>query len=63
MLVNLTIDIQNIANFVGYSDSLTFSKAFKRFFGMSPKFYREMPADERPIFDRILETRRNDGQE
>jgi AraC family transcriptional regulator of arabinose operon len=63
MLVNLTIDIQNIANFVGYSDSLTFSKAFKRFFGVSPKFYREMPADERPIFDRILETRRNDGQE
>jgi len=63
MLVNLTMDIQNIANYVGYSDSLTFSKAFKRFFGVSPKFYREMPAQERPIFDTIITNRKNDRQE
>ena len=63
MLANLTMDIQDIANYVGYSDSLTFSKAFKRFFGVSPKFYREMPLEERPIFDRILTQRKNDRQE
>ena len=59
MLVSLTMDVQDIANYVGYSDSLTFSKAFKRFFGVSPKFYREMSPEERPIFDTILENRRN----
>jgi AraC-like DNA-binding protein len=57
------MDIQNIANYVGYSDSLTFSQAFKRFFGVSPKFYREMPAQERPIFDTIIANPRNDRQE
>ena len=35
MLVNLTMDVQTIANYVGYADSLTFSKAFKRFFSVS----------------------------
>lgn len=63
MLANLTIEIQTIANYVGYSDSLTFSKAFKRFFGVSPKFYREMSPEERPIFDNILADRRKDRQE
>ncbi len=63
MLANLTLDVQDIANYVGYSDSLTFSKAFKRFFGVSPRFYREMSPEERPIFDTILKNRRNDRQE
>ncbi len=63
MLANLTLDIQHIANYVGYSDSLTFSKAFKRFFGVSPKFYREMPVEERPIFDTIIANRSHDRQE
>ena len=63
MLANLTIDIQEIANSVGYSDSLTFSKAFKRFFGVSPRFYREMPPEERPTFDKLLTIRKNDRQE
>ena len=59
MLANLTMDIQDIANSVGYSDSLTFSKAFKRFFGMSPKHYREMSPEKRPIIDTIITNRRN----
>ena len=63
MLASLTMDVQDIANYVGYSDSLTFSKAFKRFFGISPKFYREMPPEERPTLDDILETRKNNRQE
>lgn len=63
MLANLTLDVQDIANYVGYSDSLTFSKAFKRFFGISPKFYRELPPEERPIFDRISSERKYDRQE
>ena len=63
MLANLTVDIQDIASYVGYSDSLTFSKAFKRFFGVSPKYYREMPVERRPIFDSILSNRKNNRQE
>jgi len=63
MLVNLTMDVQTIANYVGYADSLTFSKAFKRFFSVSPKFYREMPPEERPVFDTVIQNRRNDRQE
>ena len=63
MLANLTIGIQEIASSVGYSDSLTFSKAFKRFFGVSPRFYRDMPPEQRPTFDKVLTNRKNDRQE
>lgn len=57
MLQSLSLSIQDIARYVGYEDSLTFSKAFKRFFGVSPKYYREMPADERPGWDDAVSER------
>lgn len=47
MLETLTMSIQEIAALVGYEDALTFSKAFKRFYGVSPMRYREMTPDER----------------
>ena len=47
MLEMLTMSIQEIAGLVGYEDALTFSKAFKRFYGVSPMRYREMTPDER----------------
>lgn len=50
-LVSTTMSIKEIADQVGYSDQLTFSKAFKNKFGMSPKSYRNYK-DE-------LETRKN----
>lgn len=37
-----SMSIQDIADAVGYVDSFTFSKAFKRHFGKSPSQYREM---------------------
>lgn len=40
MLKNESISIQNIAYTIGYSDSFTFSKAFKRYTGHSPNKYR-----------------------
>lgn len=58
MLLNLTMTIQDIGRFVGYEDSLTFSKAFKRFFGVSPKYYREMPPEARPDLERLIALRR-----
>lgn len=58
MLLNLTMTIQDIGRFVGYEDSLTFSKAFKRFFGVSPKYYREMPPEARPDLEQIIARRR-----
>lgn len=63
MLLNLTMSIQEIARYVGYEDSLTFSKAFKRFFGMSPKYYREMPVDARPDMETIIAARMNKKQQ
>ncbi len=39
-LISTTMSIKEIANQVGYSDQLAFSKAFKNKFGMSPKSYR-----------------------
>lgn len=33
--------VQSIANMVGYKDSFTFSKAFKRYSGASPSYYRK----------------------
>ena len=58
LLQNLEISIQDIAHYVGYDDSLTFSKAFRRFFGVSPKYYRDMPADQRPDLEKIIASRR-----
>ena len=63
MLANLTMDIQDISRAVGYEDSLTFSKVFKRFFGMSPKYYREMPFEERPVIEDIISARNRSRQE
>lgn len=47
MLDTLTMTIQEIASQVGYEDALTFSKAFKRFYGVSPMRYRELSPGER----------------
>lgn len=40
MLADNTISVTDIASHVGYVDTFTFSKAFKRHFGMSPSSYR-----------------------
>ena len=40
-LLNSNYAIQQIANITGYTDAFTFSKAFKRYTGLSPKYYRE----------------------
>lgn len=39
-----TLSIQQVAHYVGYSDEFTFSKAFKRYTGFSPKAYRQLNA-------------------
>jgi AraC-like DNA-binding protein len=39
LLVKNNFSISVIANSVGYSDSFTFSKIFKRYFGTSPSSY------------------------
>ena len=36
------VSIQLISDQVGYSDEFTFSKAFKRYCGFSPKSYRQI---------------------
>ncbi len=59
LLQNLEISIQDVAHYVGYEDSLTFSKAFRRFYGVSPRYYREMPADQRPDMEKIIASRRS----
>jgi len=63
MLLNQAMPVQDIARYVGYEDSLTFSKAFKRFFGVSPKYYRTMPAQARPEMDAIIAARREDTKQ
>lgn len=40
LLVNTTLTIKEISSAIGYTDQLTFSKAFKKKFGVSPKTYR-----------------------
>ncbi len=40
-LISTTDTVKEISMSVGYEDQLTFSKAFKKKFGMSPKNYRE----------------------
>lgn len=41
LLADESISINRIASSVGYSDTFTFSKAFKRHFGESPSDYRK----------------------
>lgn len=62
LLRNPLMSIRDIARYVGYEDSLTFSKAFKRFFGVSPKNYREMPVEQRPDMNALLASRRQTGE-
>lgn len=57
LLQNTDLSIQDVARNVGYEDSLTFSKAFRRFFGVSPKYYRELPADQRPELEAVIAAR------
>ena len=45
LLVNTTMSVKEIADHVGYSDQLVFSKAFKKKFEMSPKNYRTYKAE------------------
>ena len=52
-----SVKIQEIAHCVGYDDALTFSKAFKRYFGVSPKAFRNLPPAEREELARTLEER------
>lgn len=40
LLLSTEMSIKEISNLVGYDDQLTFSKAFKKKFGMSPKNYK-----------------------
>ncbi len=41
LLVGTADTVKEISMAVGYEDQLTFSKAFKKKFGVSPKYYRE----------------------
>ncbi|MCA5962258.1 helix-turn-helix transcriptional regulator [Blautia sp. RD014234] len=41
LLKNTDMQINAIANSVGYVDQLAFSKIFKQHYGMSPRAYRE----------------------
>lgn len=39
-LINTTHNLKQIAKKVGYGDEFTFSKAFKRYSGVSPNAFR-----------------------
>ena len=41
LLTDTNLSIKEITLEVGYQDQLVFSKAFKHFFSVSPKFYRQ----------------------
>ncbi|WP_307784852.1 helix-turn-helix domain-containing protein [Lactobacillus helveticus] len=40
-LSNTDNTIQEISRIIGYNDEFTFSKAFKKYSGFSPKIYRQ----------------------
>lgn len=41
LLCSTTNSISDIAKAIGYEDPFTFSKVFKKYYGMSPKFFRK----------------------
>jgi AraC-like DNA-binding protein len=48
MLISSSLSIKQIATSLAFSDQYNFSRAFKRFYGVSPKAYRHTPAQKRP---------------
>ena len=61
LLTNTGLSIQEVSSSVGYEDQLTFSKAFKKVYGVSPKYYREMPPEDRRVLKGIGNTTDGDG--
>ncbi len=54
LLRSTVLPIQDVAEYVGYENPLTFSKVFKKALGVSPKYYRSQPDGERPALpDRL----------
>lgn len=53
LLANTAMPIQEISMSIGYEDQLTFSKAFKKVYDVSPKYYREQPPENRKVLRRI----------
>lgn len=51
LLSNTDLSIRVISEMVGYENPLTFSKAFKHIYGVSPKYYREQPEEQRIVLD------------
>lgn len=51
LLLSTQLPIQSVAEIVGYDNPLTFSKAFKNAYGVSPKYYRTQPEKERVVLD------------
>ena len=49
LLYNSAMNIQQISEAVGYEDQMTFSKAFKKKFGVSPSSYRK-PSHPLPVY-------------
>lgn len=47
LLTETKVSISQVANVVGYDDSLQFSKIFKKHYGCSPKHYRNQVCKER----------------
>lgn len=54
LLRNTLLPIQDVAEYVGYENPLTFSKVFKKALGVSPKYYRNQPDNERPALPERL---------
>jgi AraC-like DNA-binding protein len=46
LIVNHSISITDIALKYGYSDSSSYNKAFKKFFGVNPTGYRKARNDK-----------------
>ena len=40
-----TLSIQTVAAAVGYEDAYHFSKLFKKYYGLSPLYYKARPGD------------------
>ena len=63
LLANTAMSVQEISNIIGYEDQLTFSKAFKKVFDVSPKYYRAMAPENRKTLKAIEPKTTQDGDQ
>ena len=63
LLEETCLSVQEVGQRIGYDNSLTFSKVFKTYYGVSPKYYRQKKQNAPDPEDRLSEPNQDKGNQ